>query len=1001
MRSTGLGPRPRRPIEISRTALLLLLLGALVAAGCSDDDGGGSGIAPTATPSATASATSAPTDTPTPLAVRAVPFDVSNISQPFQRTIYNTAPGGGSVGMPVRFGDVDGDGHGDFVACPMLADSGPQRDRRDSGEIHVYFGTGVISGVVADPPEGEITTIMGARAGDLFGNESHLADLDGDGRADVISGAQNYDGPNGDRDNAGGVVVYYGRAERPRRVDLLDLPDAASQTVLIVGEQPGDRLGIWVDSGDVDGDGLVDVILGADQSDGPDDARPDCGAIYVLFGGQSWPSLVDLAAPGALRIAVIHGIDPGDHFGSTILTRDVDGDGREDIIVAAGLARGSSQIDGTFLAGGDGPDNDRRDAGEVYVLFSPATFPAEQDLAVASPADYSVFYGAEEADVAGEELAAGDLDGDGHMDIAIGSLQASGPGGAHSERGGATGRTYLVFAAATRRGDAIDFATPGEGVTIVYGRRRGSISGDTLIVADMDGDGIDDLWDAAPALGTRDLEGTFRPASGTLDVIFGQRQWPASFDLLLPPDGWRMVSIEGGDPNDQFSYGVGIGDADNDGRFDFVLNAMTGDGPMNEVLDAGEMYVIDNRALFDLSANERAPLYLNIDIQPILAAACQPCHAGDDPEAGLALDDIRRAIDGLLGPAGEGATSAQVDGLLVAPGAPQDSYLLTKLTAGTDTPAAVGERMPPPPAAPLPERVIDEIRRWIAEGAPAANEALPPPTPPPAPPVDGFSTTFFSRLHFVLADPALGNIEVTLLDPPASLPLRIIGPQIVMPASEFTTITIAGGEFGDIDVELREDAVGSIDRDSGAIELDIELIQLALGGTVETRLPAILTTGVAEGGPFRSEGEPLDPIGGTLRLVGVGTIPVDTPIVGGDPVLIELEGSVVPLVPAAPALADEIQPIFTKSCALANCHIGDGAGGLNLEPGRSYDELVGVRSTQVDDDLVASGEPERSYLLEKVIREEPSVGLRMPVGGALEEFEIEAIRQWIGGGAAP
>src|SRR6185369_6469209 len=262
----------------------------------------------------------------------------------------------------------------------------------------------------------------------------------------------------------------------------------------------GDRLGIWVASGDVDGDGARDLVLGADQSDGPNGDRPDAGALYVVFGGQTLPPIVDLANPGALRIAVIHGIDPGDHLGSTIVVADVDGDHLDDIIAAGGLARGSSQIEGSFMAGADGPANDRPDAGESYVLFSRTPFPAVQDLASAPAADRLTMYGAGAGDVAGEELQTGDLDGDGRVDVVVGSLQAPGPGGRNSSRGTATGRTYIVFDAASRRGESIDFANPGSRVTTIYGRRTGSISGDTLIVADMDGDGIGDLWDASPML---------------------------------------------------------------------------------------------------------------------------------------------------------------------------------------------------------------------------------------------------------------------------------------------------------------------------------------------------------------------------------------------------------------------------------------------------------------------------------------------------------------------
>jgi hypothetical protein len=894
--------------------------------------------------------------------------------------------------MPLKFGDINGDGHGDVVACPMLTDSGTDSGRRDSGEIHIYFGDGTISGVEVNAPDAtNITTFMGARAGDLLGNEAFVADFNHDGYDDLLLAAQNYDGLNGDRHNCGGVFLYNGRAQNPREVDLADPP---ADMMIITGADAGDRLGLWAIAADVDADGELDLLLGADQADGPANDRADAGAIYIIFGGQPWPGVIDLANPGSLHISIIHGVDPGDHFGSTIFAVDANRDGAADILAAAGLARGSSQIDGTFKAGADGPNNDRPDAGEVYLLFSRKPFPAVIDLASQDPAERVTMYGAGPSDVAGEELSAGDLDGDGRIDVAIGSLQAAGPDGLGGVRGRATGRAYIVFDANARLGQQIDLADPGPGVTTLFGRRSGTISGDTLIVADMDQDGIDDLWDASPALGTRDLDGNFRPASGALDVVFGQSQWPSTIDFLFPPSDLRHVEFYGGDANDQFAYGMTVGDADGDGRLDLILNSMSGDGFMNQVRDAGEFYILANDVLFDTTATAQAPLYLNIDVQPYFER-CLPCHAGEAPEAGLSLDIVQHSITSLFGEDESGRQSTQVSDLLVAPNDPDHSYLFEKLQSAP----RVGDSMPPPPADPLPASAIGEVRRWISEGARIANEDLPPPPPPPQAPGEGFSTTFFARIRLVLADAALGMISVELLDPPGPMPLRIIGPRVTIPASEFNVIHLPETDFGAVDIDMREDAEGTIDRTTGEIALSVTFVMIALDGAVEVLVPADLTTGSASGGPFTTEGRPYNFVGGTVKLVGVGTIPPSTDIVGGDRVLVELDGSITPLIPANPTLSLEIQPIFTKSCALVNCHTGDGAAELNLDSGNAFAELVNVPSVQVDDLRVKPGDPALSYLFEKITSERPRVGDRMPIGNALDPLDVEAIRQWIAGGA--
>lgn len=98
----------------------------------------------------------------------------------------------------------------------------------------------------------------------------------------------------------------------------------------------------------------------------------------------------------------------------------------------------------------------------------------------------------------------------------------------------------------------------------------------------------------------------------------------------------------------------------------------------------------------------------------------------------------------------------------------------------------------------------------------------------------------------------------------------------------------------------------------------------------------------------------------------------------------------------------DIQPVFNQSCY--TCHVtGAEPAGLALDPGRAYEELVGVESTQSPLLLVEPGEPENSYLLHKLRGTHLDVGgqgTQMPQGaGSLADEVIELIAQWIEEGA--
>lgn len=99
----------------------------------------------------------------------------------------------------------------------------------------------------------------------------------------------------------------------------------------------------------------------------------------------------------------------------------------------------------------------------------------------------------------------------------------------------------------------------------------------------------------------------------------------------------------------------------------------------------------------------------------------------------------------------------------------------------------------------------------------------------------------------------------------------------------------------------------------------------------------------------------------------------------------------------------EVQPIFTANCAFAGCH-GGGAPtlGMDLTDGRARASTVDVDSAEVSElKRVKPGDSANSFLYQKISQDPPSVGDRMPLGGALSAAQIETIRRWIDEGANP
>src|SRR5215475_8483033 len=421
--------------------------------------------------------------------------------------------------------------------------------------------------------------IHGEEAGDFSGiSVSSAGDINGDGFADVIIGAYRADGPGNTRVDAGASYVVFGHADGFGTVDLTAVA-AGIGGFIIHGEEAGDNSGVSVSSaGDINGDGLDDLIIGAFRADGPGNTRVDAGASYVVFGHTGPFEPVDLVGVAAGTGGfVIHGEEAGDFSGfMAVSAGDINGDGFDDLIIGAAFA--------------DGPGNARSAAGDTYVVFGHDGAFGTVDLAnVAAGVGGFVIHGENANDNSGIAVSsAGDINGDGFDDLVIGAFRADGAGNARAD----AGDTYVVFGHDGAFG-AVDLAAvaSGNGGFVIRGEDRGDNSGVAVSSAgDINGDGIDDLVIGADLA---DSSGNARPSAGDAYILFGHTGVFDTVNLADIAGGHGGFVIHGAEAGDDLGISVSeAGDVNGDGFDDLIIGAELADGPDNTRGAAGETYVL-------------------------------------------------------------------------------------------------------------------------------------------------------------------------------------------------------------------------------------------------------------------------------------------------------------------------------------------------------------------------------------------------------------------------
>jgi hypothetical protein len=387
---------------------------------------------------------------------------------------------GDKFGTSVAAGSFGGAAAAPDILVGAVGSKGPANDRTDAGAAYFLYGGAALTPNPANTTRVQDLAVLKANGtiyganGSLLGSSVAVGNVNATSPGDLILGAPKANRPVGTgstaADDTGAVFIVYGgdnlNPTAPATEKIIDLA-VTGQSVAIYGANTGDHLGVSVAAGDVTGDGIADIAIGAPDADGFQEARLESGEAYVIAGSAALPARINVSLTSVTL--TVFGESVNAHTGSTVAIGRLNTDGNID-------------TNAELLVGSPGALSNK---GSVSAFFGGASLTALQSRDIFLGQDDLRVLGQATDDELGWAIAAGDVDGNRGGDLILSAPFAAPSTPARLE----AGEVYVVLAAnddvpPLSQPPVVQVTLPNGGETLV----GGSIFNITWTASDPNGD---------------------------------------------------------------------------------------------------------------------------------------------------------------------------------------------------------------------------------------------------------------------------------------------------------------------------------------------------------------------------------------------------------------------------------------------------------------------------------------------------------------------------------